>query len=119
MIAKAGIIIAAAAASLLAVSPLAFAGDYDGGNGHHSKSHHSKSHHDNDHKGDRGNRGNGGNSGSCDQNTSADNGRGRGGGGGGLLNISGNAVQVPVQACNNNILNNIGLGILGSGRANQ
>ena len=94
MIAKAGIIVAAAAASLLAVSPLAFAGDYDGGNGHHSdKGHHSKSHHSNDHDRDwHGNRG-GGNSGSCDQNTSADNGRGRGGGGG-LLNISGNAIQV-------------------------
>ena len=114
MMIKAGIVVSAAAATLLAVSPLAFAGDYDSG---HHKSHHSKSHHhDNDHHGDRNRGGNR----SCDQDTSArnDNGRGRGGGGG-LLNISNNAVQVPIQACNNNILNNIGLGILGSGRANQ
>jgi hypothetical protein len=36
---------------------------------------------------------------------------------GGLISIDDNAVQIPVQACNNNIINNIGLGILGSGRA--
>lgn len=36
---------------------------------------------------------------------------------GGLVNVSCNTVQVPVQACNNNILNNIGIGILGHGSA--
>lgn len=36
---------------------------------------------------------------------------------GGLINIDDNAVQIPVQACNNNIINNIGLGILGRGSA--
>jgi hypothetical protein len=35
----------------------------------------------------------------------------------GFINIDDNAVQIPVQACNNNVINNIGLGILGSGRA--
>ena len=36
---------------------------------------------------------------------------------GGLISIDDNAVQIPVQACNNNIINNIGLGILGKGKA--
>jgi hypothetical protein len=36
---------------------------------------------------------------------------------GGLISIDDNAVQIPVQACNNNIVNNIGLGILGRGTA--
>ena len=35
-----------------------------------------------------------------------------------IINIDDNAVQIPVQACNNNIVNNIGLGILGRGSAN-
>jgi hypothetical protein len=35
----------------------------------------------------------------------------------GLVNIDDNAVQIPVQACNNNVINNIGLGILGRGSA--
>lgn len=34
-----------------------------------------------------------------------------------LLNVCSNTVQVPVQACGNNIGNNIGLGILGRGSA--
>jgi hypothetical protein len=114
MMIKAGIVVSAAAATLLAVSPLAFAGDYPDHGGHH-RSHHSRSHdHDKDrrdhHGHSRGDR-------SCDQDTSArgSNGRGRGGG---LIDISGNTVQVPVQACNNNILNNIGFGLLGRGSAN-
>jgi len=40
---KAGIVVATSVAALLAVSPLAFAGDYNdngGGGGHHSRSHH-------------------------------------------------------------------------------
>jgi len=127
MMIKAGIVVSAAAATLLAVSPLAFAGDYSGGNGHHNShhnSHHKNADKDKDKDRDRGGKGGndrGGRGGdrSCDQNTSADNGRGgRGGRDGGLISISGNTVQVPVQACNNNILNNIGLGILGRGSAN-
>jgi hypothetical protein len=31
----------------------------------------------------------------------------------GAINVCGNTVQAPVQACNNNVLNNIGLGLLG------
>jgi hypothetical protein len=116
MMVKAGIIVSAAAASLLAVSPLAFAGDYDGGNGH-NKGHHSRSHHSNDrndHKGDR--RGNRGGDKSCTQDNSADTGRGRGGGGG-LLNLTGNNIQVPAQVCNNNILNNLVVGVLSRGQS--
>lgn len=155
MMVKAAIIAATAAGSLLAVSPLAFAGDYPGGNEKsHHKSHdgdhkkkdhdkdckcdkdHDKGHgkdHDKDWDGDHGNwggdhgghgghggngdhgawdghGGNGGGDKSCRQDNSArSNGRG---GGGGLINVSGNNVQVPVQACNNNILNNVVAGIL-------
>lgn len=153
MMVKAAIIAATAAGSLLAVSPLAFAGDYPGGS---DKSHH-KSHdgnhkkkddhkkkdckcdkdHDKDWKGDHGNwggpggwgdggghggrggdwdRDRGGHGGGSYQNTSAVNG---GHGGGGLINLSGNSVQVPVQLSNNNILHNIGLGILGRGSADS
>lgn len=35
----------------------------------------------------------------------------------GGINVCGNSVQVPVQACGNNIGNNIGIGILGRGSA--
>jgi hypothetical protein len=103
---KAGIVVATSVAALLAVSPLAFAGDYNddnGGNGHHSRSHHHG--------------GGGAGNGSCDQNTTADTGRGRRGDDA-LIDISRNAVQVPIQACNNNVLNNIGAGVLGRGTAN-
>lgn len=34
---------------------------------------------------------------------------------GGFVNVSCNTVQVPIQACNNNIVNNLGIGILGRG----
>jgi hypothetical protein len=116
MMIKAGIVVSAAAATLLAVSPLAFAGDYNGGNGHHHKSSHSKDH-DNDHRDHRdhrgdSHRGNRGGDKSCDQDNSASsNGRGRGGGGG-LLDVSNNTIQVPIQACNNNVLSNLVVGIL-------
>ena len=105
MLKKAGIVVATSVAALLAVSPLAFAGDYNdgGGNGHHSRSHH---------------HGGGGNGdGSCSQDTSADTGR-AGRNDDALIDVSRNAVQVPIQACNNNVLNNIGAGILGRGTAN-
>ena len=35
----------------------------------------------------------------------------------GLIEIDDNAVQIPIQACNNNVINNIGLGVLGRGSA--
>jgi hypothetical protein len=99
---KAGIVVATSAAALLAVSPLAFAGDYNddngGGNGHHSRSHKSNNNDD---------------SGSCRQDNRADNhSESRRRGGGGLIDISRNAIQVPVQACNNNIVNNVVVGVL-------
>jgi hypothetical protein len=93
---KAGIVVATSAAALLAVSPLAFAGDYSDHDNHHH-SHHSRG---------------------CDQDTTARASSDRRGDGDGLINVSRNAVQVPIQACNNNILNNIGVGVLGRGRAN-
>ena len=34
-----------------------------------------------------------------------------------LLNVCNNKVQAPVQACGNNVLNNIGIGIFGRGSA--
>ncbi|MFC4946988.1 hypothetical protein [Pseudonocardia sp. GCM10023141] len=76
MLKKAGIVVAAAAAGLLAVSPLAFAGD-KGGDWHHG---HSSSVTNNNSNGD----------------TS-----------GGLVNVADNNVNVPIQACNNNIPVNV------------
>ena len=123
MIAKTGIIVSTAVAGLVAVSPLAYAAcNHDK---HHS-SHNDHGHHyvqadyqhHNNHggwNGHGGNRDNGNGDRSCTQRTAGvSTGNGRGGG---LINISNNTIQVPVQACNNNILSNIGLGILGSGRA--
>jgi hypothetical protein len=73
---KAGIIVAAAAAGLLAVSPLAFAGDkghdYDHDGGNHAV-----------------------NSVEDDSETN------------GLVNVTGNEVNVPVQACNNDVPVNV------------
>jgi len=86
---KAGIVVATVAAGLLAVSPLAFAGDYKDKGDDNKKSHH-KSHKKKS------------NDGSCNpENTNA-------GHGGGIL--SGNAVQVAnIQdlICNTNALNDL------------
>ncbi|MDN5749102.1 MAG: hypothetical protein L0H64_11390 [Pseudonocardia sp.] len=79
MLKKAGIVVAAAAAGLLAVSPLAFAGDT--GHDHHG------------HDGD-----NTVNSVNDDSENS------------GLVNVADNEVNVPVQACNNDVPVNV-LGI--------
>ena len=118
MFAKSGIIVTTVVGGLIAVSPLAYAAC---NNDHHGSSHGHKDHgghhyvqadyrHNNHGGSSNGDR-------SCSQQTSS---VGTGSGhGGGLINISGNNVQVPVQACNNNILSNLGLGILGSGRANS
>ena len=67
---KAGIVVAAAAAALLAVSPLAFAGGSDHGPSSHSNT---------------------------NGNTSE-----------GLVNVADNNVNVPVQACNNDVPTQIG-----------
>jgi hypothetical protein len=75
---KAGIVAAAATAAILAVSPLAFAGDKDH-DGHHKGHHHAK------------NVNEAGNS-------------------EGFVNVSGNNVNVPIQACDNQVPVNV-LGI--------
>jgi hypothetical protein len=98
---KAGIVVATAAAGLLAVSPLAFAGDYSGGNDHHGHEHH-HGHHKNV---------------SCKQDNSVDQG-GRNEQRGGLLNVQNTNVQVPIQACNNSIVEGV-LGILAKNQKNS
>jgi len=113
MFAKSGIIVTTAIAGLVAVSPLAYAAcNHDK---HHSShkdhgGHHyvqADYHHNNHGGGSNGDR-------SCTQrNAGFSTGSGHGGG---LINVSNNTVQVPIQACNNNILSNIALGILSNGQ---
>ena len=79
MLKKAGIVATGVAASLVAVSPLAFAGDKG---------------HDHD-KGDHGHHGS--------SVTGIDK------SGKGLINVSGNNANVPIQACNNDVPVNVGL----------
>ena len=80
MLKKAGIVVAAAAAGLLAVSPLAFAGDkddHDGrGHGHHGKS-------------------------KVEDVNSID------GSNSGLINVAGNNIAVPVNVCDNQVPVNV------------
>ncbi|MEN3300333.1 hypothetical protein [Pseudonocardia sp.] len=75
MLKKAGIVVAAAAASLLAVSPLAFAGEKGHDKGHHESSISGSDFASKDGKG--------------------------------LVNVSGNNANVPVQVCNNNVPVNV------------
>lgn len=84
MLKKAGIVVATATAGLLAVSPLAFAGDYGDDD------------HDGDHGDDRDS------SSFCEQDNEASN--DVEGEDGGLISVSNNNVQVPIQACGNDIL---------------
>ncbi|HTK61101.1 MAG TPA: hypothetical protein VL595_01950 [Pseudonocardia sp.] len=114
MFAKSGIIVTTAIAGLVAVSPLAYAacnndkhhGSHKDHGGHHYVQ---ADYHHNNHGG-----GNRGGDKSCTQrNAGVSTGSGRGGG---LINVSNNNIQVPIQACNNNILSNITLGILSSGQ---
>jgi hypothetical protein len=82
---KAGIVVAAAAAGLLAVSPLAFAGDKDDHDGHgNGHGHHGKS--------------------KVEDVNSID------GSNSGLINVAGNNIAVPVNVCDNQIPVNV-LGI--------
>lgn len=99
MLKKAGIVLAASAAGLLAISPLALAGDYEGG---HDGDHHSHRDCGCDHGGDR------------------DRGRDRDHvhSSRSLINVSDLGVQVPVQACDNSILSGV-LGILSLGQSNR
>ena len=80
MLKKAGIVVATAAAGLLAVSPLAFAGDKDDHDGHGHK-HHGKS------KVEDVNHIDGSNS--------------------GLINVAGNNIAVPVNVCDNQVPVNV------------
>jgi hypothetical protein len=109
---KAGIVVAAAAAGLLAMSPLAFAGDYEGDSGHHG--HHK--HHDSD-NGDDGDDdgGDDGDSAKCSQDNSADNSDAKQKG---LVNVQNTNVQVPIQACNNSVIEGV-LGILAKDLKNK
>jgi hypothetical protein len=119
---KAAIVLAVSAAGLLAVSPLAFAGDYsgDGGHGHHG--HHGHDHdgdHD-DHDGDHGDHdgdhdGHGHGHGRGHDEDSDYDGGSRTHVQSGLVNLQDVGVQVPVQACNNSILTGV-LGILSLGQ---
>lgn len=94
MLKKTGIVVATAAAGLLALSPLAFAGDYDGDddNGGDDSSHHEDSADVN-----------------CEQDNSAT--QESEGDDESLISVSRNTVQVPVQACGNDILSGV-VGIL-------
>ena len=82
MLKKAGIVVAAAAAGLLAVSPLAFAGDKDDHNGHgHGDKHHGKT--------------------KVEDVNSID------GSNEGLINVAGNNIAVPVNVCDNQVPINV------------
>jgi hypothetical protein len=104
---KAGIVLAAATAGVLALSPLAFAGDYDGDSGHHGHHHSDSDDNDNDNSGA-----------SCHQDNSwKDKAHGIHGQGG-LVNIQDTTVQVPIQACNNSVIEGV-LGILAKNQKNS
>ncbi|GAA5124501.1 hypothetical protein [Pseudonocardia adelaidensis] len=80
MLKKAGIVVATAAAGLLAVSPLAFAGDKDDHDGH-GHGHHGKS--------------------KVEDVNSID------GSNEGLINVAGNNIAVPVNVCDNQVPVNV------------
>jgi hypothetical protein len=119
MFVKAGIVVAAAAASLLAVSPLAFAGEYGGDHdshkGHH-KSH--KSHDSDDNDGDHRSKGNRhrGDDGDCNGNGNVN--QVNSGDSKGLINISHVNAAVPINVCDNDVLSGV-LGILSSDLSNS
>jgi hypothetical protein len=98
---KAGIVVATAAAGLLAASPLALAGDYSGGHDHHGHHHH-HGHHSKFH--------------GCKLDNGVSNGKRNNQRG--LVNIQNTNVQVPIQACNNSVIEGV-LGILAKGQRNS
>ena len=104
MLRKVGIVVATTAAGLLALSPLAFAGDYGGESGHHHHHHH----------------GGGGeehNAACYQDNSSKDKADGIHGQAG-LVNVQDTTVQVPIQACNNSVIEGV-LGILAKHQENS
>lgn len=100
MLKKAGIVVATAAACLLAVSPLAFAGEYDGDNGGGDDGDGGRNHSKSDDP-------------NCDQDNSSSH-KSKGRGGDDLISISNNSIQVPIQACGNDVLSGT-LGVLNFG----
>lgn len=102
MLKKAGIVVAAAAAGLLAVSPLAFAGDGHNGGGHGGGHHDTASAVISD----------------DDNVNNAEEGDTTG-----LVNVNDNEVNVPIQVCNNNVnvigISEVVLGLLGSGSSDD
>jgi hypothetical protein len=103
---KTGIVVATAAAGLLALSPLAFAGDYKGD--HDGDSHHS--HDDSDDGGDDSADVN------CEQDSSVKH--EEEGDEKSLISVSRNTLQVPIQACGNDILSGV-LGIVAKDQSNE
>jgi hypothetical protein len=101
---KAVIVVATAGAGLLAMSPLAFAGDYSGDSDHHH--HHDGDGHDHD------------NSASCHQDNRAKDKADGMHGQAGLVNVQDTTVQVPIQACNNSVLEGV-LGVLAKNQKNS
>ena len=108
MLKKAGIVLAAATAGVLALSPLAFAGDYNGDHHHHSS----------DNGDDDDNGGDSDNGAACYQKNKAKDDADGIHAQGGLINIQDVAVQVPIQACNNSIIEGV-LGILAKDQKNS
>ena len=109
MLKKAGIVLAAATAGVLALSPLAFAGDYNGDNDHH---HHHSNGDDDDNGGDSDN------GAACYQKNKAKDDADGIHAQGGLVNVQDVTVQVPIQACNNSVLEGV-IGILAGHQSNK
>lgn len=105
MLKRAGIVVAATAAGLLALSPLAFAGDYSSGSDHH---HHHHGGGGSDHE----------SSASCHQDNKAKDKAHGIHGQGGLVNVQDTTVQVPIQACNNSVIEGV-LGIFAKDQKNS
>jgi hypothetical protein len=105
---RAAILVAATAAGLLALSPLAFAGDYGGESDHHHHHHHHHGGGGNDHE----------SSANCHQDNSAKDKADGIHGQGGLVNVQDTTVQVPIQACNNSVIEGV-LGILAKDQKNS
>jgi hypothetical protein len=87
---KAGIVLAIATSGTLVLSPLAFAGGWDDDGGHHHGHHF---------HGDR----------DGDREVHVQE---------GLINLQDNDIQVPIQACNNSVVEGV-LGILALGQSNR
>jgi ABC-type Zn2+ transport system substrate-binding protein/surface adhesin len=111
---KAGIVLAAATAGVLALSPLAFAGDYSNGdNGDHHGHHHDNGD-DDDNGGDHDHE----HGAACYQKNKAKDDADGLHAQGGLINVQDVTVQVPIQACNNSVIEGV-LGILAHDQKNE